>query len=286
MMASFSVFPSAKVSDTVIEPYNTTLSMHQLIENTDATFVMDNEALYDICLKTLKLPSPTYADLNHLISTAMSGITCSLRFPGQLNADLRKLAVNLVPFPRLHFFMPSCAPLMSRKSQGYEALGVPELTQQMFDHRSMMVAANPAEGKYLTASIMFRGKLSSNDVDQQMFKIQSRNSAEFVQWIPNNIKTSLCDVPSLDAAASATFIGNSTAIQSVFRRIGDQFAAMYRRKAFLHWYTNEGMDEMEFTEAEANMNDLICEYEQYEQATVEEADEEDNGEYEDQELLE
>ena len=26
-------------------------------------------------------------------------------FSGQLNADLRKLAVNMVPFPRLHFFM-------------------------------------------------------------------------------------------------------------------------------------------------------------------------------------
>lgn len=36
----------------------------------------------------------------------MSGVTTCLRFPGQLNADLRKLAVNMVPFPRLHFFMP------------------------------------------------------------------------------------------------------------------------------------------------------------------------------------
>ena len=32
---------------------------------------------------------------------------------------------------------------------------------------------------------------------------------------------------------------------------------MFRRKAFLHWYTGEGMDEMEFTEAESNMNDLV-----------------------------
>ncbi len=44
-------------------------------------------------------------------------ITC--RFPGQLNADLRKLAVNMVPFPRLHFFMPGFAPLTARGSQQY-----------------------------------------------------------------------------------------------------------------------------------------------------------------------
>lgn len=97
-----------------MEPYNATLSIHQLVENTDATYFIDNEALYDICTHTLKLHTPTYGDLNHLVSLAMSGITTCLRFPGQLNADLRKLAVNMVPFPRLHFFMPGFAPLTAR----------------------------------------------------------------------------------------------------------------------------------------------------------------------------
>ena len=79
--------------------------------------IMDNEALYDICFRTLKLPTPTYGDLNHLVSVAMSGVTCSLRYPGQLNSDMRKMAVNLVPYPRLHFFMIGFAPLTSRESK-------------------------------------------------------------------------------------------------------------------------------------------------------------------------
>ncbi|XP_075866551.1 tubulin beta-2A chain-like [Microcebus murinus] len=131
IMNTFSVMPSPKVSDTVVEPYNATLSVHQLVENTDETYSIDNEALYDICFRTLKLTTPTYGDLNHLVSATMSGVTTCLRFPGQLNADLRKLAVNMVPFPRLHFFMPGFAPLTSRGSQQYRALTVPELTQQM-----------------------------------------------------------------------------------------------------------------------------------------------------------
>ena len=52
---------------------------------------------------------------------------------GQLNADLRKLAVNLIPFPRLHFFMVGFTPLTSRGNQQYRALTVPELTQQVGD---------------------------------------------------------------------------------------------------------------------------------------------------------
>ncbi len=78
---------------------------------------------------------------------------------------------------------------------------------------------------------------------------------------------------------SATFIGNTTAIQSVFRRIADRFSAMFRRKAFLHWYTGEGMDEMEFTEAESNENDLIAEYQQYQDASIDDEVCDDEGDY-------
>merc|ERR1712004_373266 len=171
IMNTYSVVPGPKVSDTVVEPYNAVLSFHQLVENADECFLLDNEALYDICFRTLKLTTPTYGDLNHLVSAAMSGVTTCLRFPGQLNCDLRKIAVNLIPFA-----------------------------------------------------------------------------------------------------------GNSTAIQEMFKRVAEYFTAMFRRKAFLHWYTGEGMDEMEFTEAESNMNDLVSEYQQYQEATAD-----DEGEYDEDE---
>jgi len=271
MMATYSVFPSPKVSDTVVEPYNATLSVHQLVENSDLVMVIDNEALYDICFRTLKLTTPTYGDLNHLISAAMSGTTCCLRFPGQLNSDLRKLAVNLVPFPRLHFFMIGFAPLTARSAVGFRALTVPELTSQIFDSRNMMCASDPRHGRYLTAAAVFRGKCSTKEVDDQMLNVLNKNSNYFVEWIPNNIKTSVCDIPPTGLKMSATFIGNSTAIQEMFKRVSEQFSVMFRRKAFLHWYTGEGMDEMEFTEAESNMNDLISEYQQYQEASSEEA---------------
>ncbi|XP_013411449.1 tubulin beta chain-like isoform X2 [Lingula anatina] len=266
------------VSDTVVEPYNATLSVHQLVENTDETYCIDNEALYDICFRTLKLTTPTYGDLNHLVSATMSGVTTSLRFPGQLNADLRKLAVNMVPFPRLHFFMPGFAPLTSRGSQQYRALTVPELTQQMFDAKNMMAACDPRHGRYLTVAAMFRGRMSMKEVDEQMLNVQNKNSSYFVEWIPNNVKTAVCDIPPRGLKMSATFVGNSTAIQELFKRISEQFTAMFRRKAFLHWYTGEGMDEMEFTEAESNMNDLVSEYQQYQDATAEEEGEFDEEE--------
>lgn len=228
--------------------------------------------MYDICFRTLKLSNPTYGDLNHLVSAVMSGVTTCLRFPGQLNSDLRKLAVNMVPFPRLHFFMVGFAPLTARGSAAYRASTVAELTQQMFDSKNMMAASDPRHGRYLTVAAMFRGKVSMKEVDEQMMNVQNKNSAYFVEWIPNNVKTAVCDVAPRGFKMSATFVGNSTAIQELFKRISSQFSAMFKRKAFLHWYIGEGMDEMEFTEAESNMNDLVSEYQQYQEATAEDVD--------------
>src|SRR6202012_5567157 len=103
-------------------------------------------------MRTLKLSNPSYGDLNHLVSAVMSGVTTCLRFPGQLNSDLSKMAVNLVPFPRLHFFMVGFAPLTARGSQQYRAVTVAELTSQMFDAKNMMAASDPRHGRYLTVS--------------------------------------------------------------------------------------------------------------------------------------
>ncbi|OEU22924.1 putative beta tubulin [Fragilariopsis cylindrus CCMP1102] len=272
IISTYSVIPSPKVSDTVVEPYNATLSIHQLVENADQSYALDNEALYEICLKTLKLKNPTYSDLNHLIANGIAGTTCSLRFPGQLNCDLRKLAVNMVPFPRLHFFLVGFAPLTARSSQSFRVLTVPELTQQAFDAKNMMCAADPRHGRYLTCAMMFRGSMSSEEVEDQMHQMVNRHSSNFVEWIPNNVKASICNIPPKGLKMSSVFIGNSTAIQEAFKRVADQFAVMFRRKAFLHWYTGEGMDEMEFTEAESNLNDLVSEYQQYQDATADEED--------------
>ncbi len=129
---------------------------------------------------------------------------------------------------------------------------------------------------------MFRGRISMKEVEDQMLATQKKHSAYFVEWIPSNVKTAVCDVPPKGLKMSATFIGNTTAIQELFIRVSEQFSAMFRRRAFLHFYTSEGMDEMEFTEAESNMNDLISEYQQYQEAGVDDDGEEGEEVYGDE----
>ncbi|GAA5911889.1 hypothetical protein JCM5296_006636 [Sporobolomyces johnsonii] len=281
MLATYSILPSPKVSETVVEPYNAVLSFHQLVEQSDLTFNFDNEALYDILKKSLKKDSPAYPDLNDLIARVMSGISQPLRFPGQLNSDLRKLGTNLVPFPRLHFFTTSYAPLIAPGSNAYQRMKIPDITAQLFEASNQMAASDPRTGKYLTVAAYFRGRnISSREVEESMLAVHQRNPDFFVEWIPNSAQTALCSVPPADAPVAGTLISNNTCVQDLFRRTHSQFAALFKRRAFLHWYTGEGMDEMEFTEAESNMIDLVAEYQQYQEAGLDEEEEylEETGE--------
>lgn len=83
-----------------------------------------------------------------------------------------------------------------------------------------MAACDPRKGKYLTVSSIFRGRMSTREVDEQMVNIQDKNSSYFVEWIPNNVKTAICDIPPRGLKICGTFIGNNTAIQELFKRIG------------------------------------------------------------------
>jgi len=271
------VFPSPKVSDTVVEPYNAVLSSHQLLENSDETFIIDNEALYNINHNVLKNKQPTYSELNSLIAQSTCGVTASLRFPGKLNGDLRKLGVNLVPFPRLHFFLVSQAPLLGLQASNKVRLTTQELTNQAYSPRNFFSNVKPDDGKYLAASFCFRGDMTTQDVDDNMEKLQTKQAEDFVEWIPNNIKSSIVVTPPITSQVSCTFIANTTALKGIFQRLATQFGAMYRRKAFLHWYKGEGMDEMEFQEADKNVRDLITEYQDKQDATFEEGDEEEES---------
>ncbi|XP_043801846.1 tubulin beta-1 chain-like [Apis laboriosa] len=268
IIKSYCVIPYSSMPTVVVEPYNAILTLVKAIDCTDQTFCVDNQAMHHICTNVLKLTTPTFTDTNRLISNYMSGITTCFRFPGQLNTDLRKLLVNLVPFPRLHFFIPGYAPLYSRSSAPYIKVDVPELTKQLFHANSMFVYCDPTKAKFLTVAVIFRGRMSTKFVDEQMLNIRSKNSPHFIEWIPNNIQTAICDIPPRGINMSASMISNSTAIQRPIKRLMSAFDNMLKKRAYLHWYTNEGMDESEFTESYSTMYNLLFEYQQHQEAVA------------------
>ena len=161
----------------------------------------------------------------------------------------------------------------------------------MFDSRSLLSESGDLKtsGKILTASCLFRGKnMSTLEAESAISKLRNKNSGSFVEWIPDNMMTTICQVPSsfspLDV--SGTFLTNSTSISQSFRTLSDNFEKMLKAKAYVHWYTQEGMDLAEFQEALSNVRDLIADYQQYQEASADlELDDDDAMSLEDDDHL-
>ena len=131
-----------------MEPYNSVLLTHTALEHTDVAFLVDNQAIYDLCKSNLGVSAPTYTNLNRLIAQILSSITASLRFEGALNVDLNEFQTNLVPYPRIHYPLATYAPLVSAEAAYHEKLGVDEITAACFEKDNQMVKCDPKTGNH------------------------------------------------------------------------------------------------------------------------------------------
>ncbi|KAK9390838.1 Tubulin/FtsZ, GTPase domain-containing protein [Lipomyces mesembrius] len=264
----FAIYPAPRVSTAVVEPYNAVLATHGTIQNTDCSFLFDNEAVYDICQRRLDIPRPSYENLNRIIAQVASSITSSIRFDGMLNVDLNEFQTNLVPFPRLHYPLASYAPIYSRRSVQHEMLRVNDLTAQCFEPGNQMVKCNSLSSKYMAVAMLYRGDVTTSDCNAAIASLRQRGAVNFVDWCPTGFKLGINNqkpytVPDGDLGAvdrSCCLLANTTAIADAWARLGWKFDLMFKKRAFVHWYVGEGMEEGEFHEAREDLAALEKDY--------------------------
>ena len=189
------VHPSPNIANSVVEPYNGIHSMHHTIQSEDFTLLVDNEALYDLCSRSVGIENPSYADINKLIARATASVTSSMRFRGTLNPDLQELRTNLVPYSRIHFLVPS----FSTSVRTYDAIKgqsqINNLTDTVFNASNQMLKCDPSAGQYMACSLLYQGMVNPNEVIESITKIKARNIVNFVDWSPTGFKVGINSCP-------------------------------------------------------------------------------------------
>jgi len=268
----FAVYPAPQISTAVVEPYNSILTTHTTLENSDCAFMVDNEAIYDICKTKLHVERPSYKSLNGLISQVVSSVTASVRHKGALNVDLIEFQTNLVPFPRIHFPLASYAPISSKITAGHEQYNTSEITAACFQDSNQMVKCSPTSGehKYMACCLLYRGDVTPKDVNASIAHLKTKKNIQFVDWCPTGFKVGICQNKlqtneNSDMAAtprSVCMLSNTTAVKEAWSRLNHKFDLMYKKRAFVHWFVGEGMEEGEFAEAREDLAALEADYEE------------------------
>lgn len=324
------VFPS-KDDDVITSPYNSVLSVSELIEHADCVLPIENQALLEIVERVgpsissasahlpqskkpnlsrahlvqpnravqkqpamlssqihLKQPlssasrtipsfvpvprmgrpliseqkSRAFDDMNTLGAHLLADVTCSIRFAGPLNVDLNEISMNLVPYPRLHFLIPSISPVSLAvhplPSSTSAMMGsVNQAFSDAFNGRYQLIKANAKHSTFLACGLISRGAVQISDINHNINRFKPKIA--MVPWNSDGFKIGLCSVPPLGSPYSVLLLANNSCIAETLGELKARFVKLYSRKAHLHHYT-EHMDVGDIDHAASTLDDVILDY--------------------------
>ncbi|XP_054652253.1 tubulin epsilon chain isoform X2 [Dunckerocampus dactyliophorus] len=275
------VYPSLE-DDVIISPYNSILAMRELTENADCVLPVENQALVEI-LNKIKQTSHgrqsgaimsggivsrkdgligserPFDAMNNIVAKMLLNMTSSARFEGTLNMDLNEITMNMVPFPQLHYLVPSLSPLYSLADVSAPTRSLDQMFADAFSKGHQLIKANPKQGLYLACALMVRGNVQVSDLRRNIERYKPL--FPFVSWNQEGWKTSLCSVPPVGHTQSLLALANTTGIKSTFVELRERFTKLYKKKAHLHHYLQvDGMELSLFSEAVTSLDSLIDEY--------------------------
>ncbi|EDQ85258.1 uncharacterized protein MONBRDRAFT_29416 [Monosiga brevicollis MX1] len=275
---SLTVLASWRRDDDVItSPYNCSFATHQLKEFADCVLPVENQALADIVanIDTMskgKLKAKSEVDgsgsvgenkrpwrrMNSIVAKMLLDMTSGSRFPGSVNVDVNELTMNLVPFPKMHFVTSSLSPLYDLADVHVPPRRLDQMFTDAFDRSFQLLRSDPRRGLFSACTLMLRGDVEMSDVRRNVDRMKQQ--LRFADWNPDGWKIGMCRQASVRQSRSLLCLANNTCIRNSFVAVRDRFLKLYRKRAFKHHFTSEGMDQGHFDVALNSLNELAAQY--------------------------
>ncbi|CAL1277367.1 unnamed protein product [Larinioides sclopetarius] len=179
----------------------------------------------------------------------------SSRFPGSLNVDINEIVMNMTPYPRLHYLIPSASPLFSF----IENCKMDHMFNEIFSTHNQLFHCCPTQGTVLASALLCRGRVAMSDIHYNVERL--KGSVKFIPWNKEGWKIGLCKIPHIAYSHSILMLSNTTSITKYLCSMKENFLKMYRKKAHLHHFLEvKGMEKDTFTTAYADLELLINDY--------------------------
>lgn len=270
IVQTYSVFPAnGEVSDVVVQPYNSVLTLKRLALFADAVVVLDNGALMRLAAETLNVDSPTLEQTNQLVSTIMSASTATLRYPGYLYNDLTSILASLIPFTECHFLMTAYTPFTTtvEAARFVRKTTVLDIMRRLLQPKHRLVSTTQTKKTcYLSLLNIIQGEVDPTDIHKSLLRIRERGLANFRPGLPASLQVALAKrSPYVDSPTrlSGLMLANHTSVSSLFQRTLDQYDRLRNRQAFINEYRKQPMFEDsldEFDSAREVVRNVVSEY--------------------------
>ena len=286
---AFIVDPDPEFCVSSVEPYNQLMNINALTSAPSKILALPfgNHAIREMCKRNLSVEYPTYRNMNNLIAQIVAATTTSLRFAdGGLNHDISQIHESLMPFPGLPFALASYAPLQSARSPPKKTSLV-DCAFACLEPGMQSVTCDPRLGKYLTCNYLYRGTdINPKAINEIVATLKVKRAIQFIEMLPSVFKNGInlkpppvfADGDLAKLPHDCLMLSSTTAIAEHYNRASARFALLFAKRAFVHHYLENGMEESEFAEARERVNQISRDYEEVSVSVMDdEAGDEDDG---------
>ena len=290
ILYSITVMPHPTTSDVVVEPYNALLTFNAIKDCTDFTFILDNRSLFDMVMKTKDYRMATYEHLNKIGLDMINDVSFMFgkRYINVSKNDndddnnnnnsshvRKKIKGNILNLSRFGAHMVR-NPKLKYLTTVHNAISIngKKNDSVVADWDTLKYTSCDVRNGLNLASVFVNydcgddkniNNINNNDwssaiskeffeTNPEKYHFKNKDSVLFVNGVDQD------DGGNVSGNNGISMITNNTSVSQCLNRTLTYFGRMYKRKAFLHWYTSEGMEGSEFGEAARYMQSVVQSY--------------------------